>query len=67
MQDLLIQELNSDEVWTGSPKQGIMFKANDIFMIPFSLMWGGFAISGRPQFLIVMHQSFLGCGVFHLF
>ena len=46
MQDLLNQELNSDEkiVWTGSPKQGIKFKYSDIFLIPFSLMWGGIAI-----------------------
>jgi hypothetical protein len=31
-------------VWMGSPKTGFMLTARDGFLIPFSLMWGGFAI-----------------------
>jgi hypothetical protein len=39
------QELQEDEklLWAGSPKQGIMFRWADIFMVPYSvfILWGG--------------------------
>jgi hypothetical protein len=31
-------------LWTGRPDPNRLFSANDIFLIPFSLMWGGFAL-----------------------
>jgi hypothetical protein len=30
--------------WTGRPNPSVVFHPEDAFMIPFSLMWGGFAI-----------------------
>ena len=39
-------ELQPDEqlLWSGRPNPNRLFTAVDIFLIPFSLLWGGFAI-----------------------
>src|SRR5437762_11987012 len=39
-------ELTSGEsiLWAGQPNAHVVFRKEDVFLIPFSLMWGGFAI-----------------------
>lgn len=38
--------LNTGEqlIWTGRPKSGMLLRKADFFLIPFSLLWAGFAI-----------------------
>jgi hypothetical protein len=43
--DLSDRMLTGERIlWSGRPAQGLLFTARDTMLIPFSLMWGGFAV-----------------------
>jgi len=46
LENIFKQELLKDEqiLWTGQPNPDIIFTSMDWFLVPFSIIWGGFAI-----------------------
>jgi hypothetical protein len=61
-------------LWSGHPPQGLVLRASDALLIPFSLLWGGFAIfwewgvthTGRtpPPIFPIFGGAFVAVGVY---
>jgi hypothetical protein len=66
---------NEKLIWAGQPKKGILFRTADIFLIPFSLLWCGFAIfwfttaltSGAPFLFAMFGIPFVVIGLIFVF
>ncbi len=62
-------------VWNGRPGKGHLLASSDIYMIPFSIMWCGFAIvwetglitGGAPFFFKLWGIPFVCVGLFMVF
>lgn len=73
----ITRELGAAErlLWSGRPRQGIVFRGSDAFMIPFSLLWCGFVIywefsvlkHGAPWVFMLWGLLFLAIGLYFVF
>jgi hypothetical protein len=76
-ESVIRRQLASGErlLWNGRPAQGIVFRPVDGFMIPFSLLWGGFVFfweysvisTKAPLFFMLWGIPFLAIGLHFIF
>ncbi len=71
-----MNQTNTENVlWSGRPKQGFMIAPRDTYMIPFSILWCGFAIFwtvsatsiGSPGFFTLWGTMFICIGMYFVF
>jgi hypothetical protein len=72
------RELSGGEklLWSGQPRQGLILRPSDAFVIPFSLLWCGFAIvwetfaltgDKAPWFFKLWGLPFVAAGLYMVF